>query len=229
VVVVAELLVEVRDDRRIPPPRDRDEEVIDQTDYRNAGGRPHDGPNEWHQVVPAQDEGASEEIRPDRNEIVLQREPDRAAVGRPVEPALRQDGVDANEDPEHERENVRSLDAKREPPLVNGIERDAAERNCEQDLLPGLECGQSAPPHTRAVQRGHDRVVHGKPDNPRIERDRRLSPDQDRDGNEQEPVHREREPRSHQVRVNLSGDARGPRLSMAASRPRDACFPLLPP
>ena len=129
----------------------------------------------------------------------LSASPIAAVVGRTVEPALRQQRVDAHGHCEEQREHVRRIDPKRQASRAQRAERHAREADREQDLLPGLEGGQSAPADSGAVERGHDRVVHGQTDDPRVQRHHRPPPDEDRDRHEHEPVNRQREPGSHQA------------------------------
>ena len=105
-VVVAEVLVEVVDDCGVAPPRDRNEEVIEKPEHGDRGCRGDDGPDEPDEFLAAENHRAAQEIRADRHEVVLQREADRTVIGRAVEPALRQQGVDAHQHCERDREHV---------------------------------------------------------------------------------------------------------------------------
>src|SRR5204862_6075295 len=86
VVVVTQLLVEVVDDRRVSPPRDRDQEVVEQTERSNSSSGADERPHEWNQLVAAEEHRASEEIRPNGNEVVLERQAHGRAVGETVQP-----------------------------------------------------------------------------------------------------------------------------------------------
>jgi len=232
VVVVAELLVEVVDDGRVPPPGDRHEEVVEKTDDGDDAGDSEQRPRNRHELLAAKHQRAAEEVRTDRDEIVLEREPDRRMVGRAVERRLRQHRVHADEHAERGGEHVDRPNLEREPPRTDRIDEHARKRDSEQDLLPGLEGGQSAPTHAGAVQGRHHRVVGGEADQPRVQRRDRPSPDEERCGNEQKPVQREREPRSHQARVNRARTRVRPRLvaeRLDLATPRQHGFSLLPP
>ena len=196
------MLVEVVDDRRVAPPGDRNEEVVDQAQSRDGRCGAEQCPDERHELFATQYERAPEEVGADRDQIVLQREPDRRAVGGAAKPVLRKDRVDADEQPEGDGEQVGRMKAEGQPPLAQDLERDPCEDHPQEDLLPGLDGGQSAPAHPGPVERGHDRVVRSQTDDPRVQGQGRPSPDQDRSGHEQESVDREREPRSHQASLN---------------------------
>ena len=88
VVVVAELLVEVIDDGRVAPPRDRNEEIVEEPEHRDRGCRTDDRPGDADKIVASEDHRPAEEVGADRNEVVLQCEPDRGPVGSPAEPVL---------------------------------------------------------------------------------------------------------------------------------------------
>ena len=184
VVVVAELLVEVVDDGRVTPPRDRDEEVVDETEQRDAR-RQHRAASTTSGTSSSRrdEQRAAEEVRADGNQVVLEREPDRGPVGRAVKPALRQHRVHAHDEREREREHVDERGCETRAGARAPRRRPPARARPEEDFLPGLERGQSAPANSRAVQSGHDRVVRGQADEPRVQRDHRPSPDEDRRGN----------------------------------------------
>ena len=133
-------------------------------------------------------------------------------VGGPVEPRLRQHRVHADEHRERKREHIDGADREGEPARADRIDEHPSERDSEQDLLPGLDGGQRAPAHAGAVESCHDRVVGGEPDKPHVQRRDGASPDEKRCGDEQEPVRREREPRSHQATVKRAGARARPRL-----------------
>ena len=116
VVVVAEVLVEVVDDRRVTPPGDRHEEVVEEPEHRDRSRGTEERPDEGHELLAAKDDRPAEEVRTDRNEVVLEREPDRAVVGGAVEPALGQHRVEADDQPEHRGEHVARVDRKGKPP-----------------------------------------------------------------------------------------------------------------
>jgi hypothetical protein len=128
---------------------------------------------------------------------VLQCEADRRAVRGPVEPALRQERVHADDHCECQRKEVDRADAEREPTCPDRLDRDTREGDAEQNLLPRLNGSESAVANPRPVQRRHDGVVCGQADNPRVESDDGPPPHEDRARHKQEPVDREREPRSH--------------------------------
>jgi hypothetical protein len=158
-VVVAEVLVEVVDDRRAAPPRDRDQKSVEQADDGDHRRRAEQRPDQPDDLIAMNDQRPAEEVRADGDEIVLEREPDRLTVGRAAEPVLRDDRVDADEDRERRRQHVGNVDAERELTRAQDSESDTRERDRQQDLLPGLEGGQSAPSNPGPVQSCHDRVV----------------------------------------------------------------------
>jgi len=123
VVVVAEVLVEVVDDRGVAPPRDRNQEVVEEPEHGDGSCRTDDGPDEPDELLAAEDHGAAEEVGADRNEIVLEREADRRPVGRSAEPVLRQDRVHADECREREGENVGGVNPKGKPAGAEDLER----------------------------------------------------------------------------------------------------------
>ena len=184
--------MKVVDNGGVAPPRDRHEEVVEQADCGHRPGDADQRPREQHELLAAQQQRAAEKVGAGRNQIVLEREPDRGTVRRAAEPRLRQHRVDADEHGERERQQVDGADAEREPARSHRVRAHPREGNSEEDFLPGLEGGQSAPANSRAVEGGHDRVVRGQADDPRVQRGRRPSPDEERTGHEQEPVHRER-------------------------------------
>ena len=168
-VVVAEVLVEVVDDRRVAPPRDRDEEVVHEPERGDRGRSAQQRPGQRHELLAAKHERSSEEVRTDRDEVVLQSEPDRRAVGCSSKPVLREDRVDADEQAEGQREDVGRMNAEGKPARTQGVEGHPAEGDGQQDLLPGLEGGQSAPSYSGPVEGGQDRVVGGQTDDPEVE------------------------------------------------------------
>ena len=192
VVVVAEVFVEVGDDRGLAPPRDRHEEIVEEADHGDRGCRADDGPDEPDELLAPQDHGTAEKVRPDRNEIVLQREPDRGPVGSPPEPILRENRVHAHDRGEDNGEDVGDVSPKGEPAGTQYLASDSSEGDAEQKLLPGLESCKSAAANTGAVQRRHDRVVRGQADDPRVQREDRPAPDKDRGGHEQDRIDRDR-------------------------------------
>ena len=219
VVVVTELFVEVVDDRRIAPPGDRNQEVVEQPERRDRRCRADERPHERHQLVAAEEDRTSQKVGAHGNQVVLEREPDRRAVGQAAERVLRQNRVHANDEREAEGEDVHSVNAERQPSVAHGIERHSRERNREQDLLPRLDGGERASVDPGPIERGHHSVVQGEADDPGVERQDRPPPDDARDGNEQEPVDREREPRCHRARLIMGGDAERPRPLARLSYP----------
>ena len=107
--------MEVVDDGGVAPPRDRDEEVVEQPEHGDHRGRADEGPDETDELLTTEDHGAAQEVRADRNQVVLEREPDRTVVGRAVEPALRQQRVNAHQRRERDREHVDRVDPERKP------------------------------------------------------------------------------------------------------------------
>ena len=162
---------------------------------------------------------------------MLQRKPDRVAVGGAVEPALRQHGVQADEHTERQREDVDRVHAEGQPPLAQRIESHPRKSDGEQDLLPGLDCGERTVAEAGAVERRHDGVVCGQTDDPRVQREDGPSPDGGRRQDEQEYVDHNGQCRPHQSSVLEAGaraDAAPPSNSGQLVAPRPHLLPLLP-
>jgi hypothetical protein len=146
------------------------------------------------------------------------------AVGRTVQPALREDGIEADERAERHRERVDRTGPEREPPRPQRVGSNPRERDREQDLLPGLDRSQGRAVDPGAVQRRHDGVVSCQADDPEIERRDRPAPDERRRTRQQHPVDGERE-RGHDSSVQpaeaLDGAPAADALTLVAPRPHN--------
>ena len=115
-----------------------------------------------------------------------------------AEGVLRNQRVQQNHRREGERERVRKQRREREAARTHGVERDACERDDEQDVLPGLNRGERVALDSGGIERVHRRVVECKPDDEDVERDDRTPPDGHRRDRQEDGVDRERE-RCHRV------------------------------
>src|SRR5204863_8970065 len=88
-----------------------------------------------------------------------------------------------------------------EPPRTERVERDPAECNREQDLLPALDRGEPAAANADRVQRRKDGVVQREADRERVERPQRTPPDEGRRGRDHAGVDGERNRVGHTERA----------------------------
>ena len=113
-----------------------------------------DGPDETARAPRDQDHGAAQEVRADRHQVVLEREPDRTVVGRAVEPALRQHRVNAHQRRERDREHVRRVDPERKPsgPKRRRARRARARRRAGSPSTPGWRSERFREPRRRRAR-----------------------------------------------------------------------------
>ena len=102
---------------------------------------------------------AAEEVRGDAGEVVAQRVGDGLVRRVAAERVLRDQRVEDDDRGEGERERVGELRAERQPPRARGVERDACERDEQQDVLPRLDRGERVAADAGRVERVHRRVV----------------------------------------------------------------------
>ena len=186
VVVVAEMQVEVVDDAVRPPPADRHEIDVGEAERSDGSRYAEQRPREPPQVVATQDERPSEEVRADRDHVVAQRERDGVSRRVAAERGLRDDRVHRAEQSERECDPVPEPRAEGQSPLLHCVAQHPEEGNGEQDLLPRGDRRQRRAADAGGIERRHDGVVRGEPDEEEIERRDRHPPDRDRrDGEEQ--------------------------------------------
>src|SRR5205823_4791815 len=205
VVVVAEMVAEVVDDGARSPPADRDRVDVDEPDRGDGGRGAEQRPRQPTQVLAAEPQRAAEEVRTDRDEIVPRTEQDGVPAGSAAECILRDQRVDDDERGEGERERVHDPEVERQLSLPPRLDRNADERDAEQDLLPRRDDGQRGAAQAGSVERGHRRVVHREPDDEQVERHHRPPPDCRRRTAEEQRVERERSDRPHREEGNGAG------------------------
>src|SRR5207253_3090333 len=129
------------------------------------------------------------------------------------------DPVHDDEEPEGERERVDGAGSEGEPPLTERVEGNPAERDGEEDLLPGLDRGQRGAVKSGSVERSAHRVVDGKPDEEEVEGPDRPAPDGRRCGGEQNGIKSERQWRGHAYESSGGGaGAPPPRRCLGSPR-----------
>ena len=157
-----ELIAEPAGRARVAPPRERDRVDVQEPEGGDTRGGREDRRSEPPQVGSGQLEPATEEVGPDRDEIVAQPVEDALVRRAAAEPALRDQRVDDDED-------RRSASASQSVALPSNGSRPRARTTStsaerEQHLLPGRDDRQSRPAHARVPELGHHDVVEREPD-----------------------------------------------------------------
>ena len=199
-VLEAELVAEVGRDAGVAPRLDRDGVLLDQADRRDGGGRAEDRPREPAQLRAAEHERAAEQVRGHGRERVPRGQEDRVRARLAVQQVLRDQRVEDDEPAEREREQVDEPRPERQRAGAHRVERDAAERRRQQQLLPGLDHVEREARDAGAVEQRHDEVVEREPDDERVEREHRPAPDGDEPDGQGGQVDEQRERRGHQAR-----------------------------
>ena len=199
-VLEAELVAEVGRNAGVAPGLDRDGVLLDQADRRDGRGRAEDRPREPPQLRAAEHERAAEQVGGHRSERVPRGQEDRVGAGLAVQHVLRDQRVEDDEPAEREREQVDEPRPERQRAGAHRVDRDAAERRRQQQLLPRLDHVEREARDAGAVEQRHGEVVEREPDGERVERQHRPAPDGDEPDGQRGQVDEERERRGHQAR-----------------------------
>ena len=199
-VLEAELVAEVGRNAGVAPRLDRDGVLLDQADRRDGRGRAEDRPREPPQLRAAEHERAAEQVGGHGRERVPRGQEDRVRARLAVQQVLRDQRVEDDEPAEREREQVDEPRPERQRAGAHRVERDAAERRRQQQLLPRLDHVEREARDAGAVEQRHDEVVEREPDGERVERQHRPAPDGDEPDGQRGQVDEERERRGHQAR-----------------------------
>src|SRR5437588_11913533 len=132
VVVVAELLVEVVGHARGAPRADRDSVDLDEPERGHGGSGAGDRPAETSELRAAESERAPEEVRADRDQVVLEPEQHCLVPGVPAERRLWNDPIDEDDEREGERKRVDDAGREGEAPRAESVERDPEARDAEE-------------------------------------------------------------------------------------------------
>src|SRR5205085_5557095 len=164
-------------------------------------------------------ERTPEEVRADRDQVVLEPEQHGLVAGVLAERRLRDDSVHDDDEREGESERVGGARLEREPPGAQRVAPDAEERDAEENFLPGFDRGERGAVDAGAVERGADGVVDREPDDEEVERAHGAAPDGGTGGEEEDGVESERQRRGHGCEPSGGGaGAPPPRSGLKAPR-----------